>query len=111
MADTKADADELESWVNTTLQNEAQEAIEYAPQTGATTDQFVANQFQREILNALEGRAMKKQALADEVCGGEGSRLYRSGRKRKGDLNELRDLGRVAHKVGLGYYRPDALPR
>ena len=73
------------------------------------TSEFVSNKFQRSILNALAGRALNKEQLANEVCNGEGSRLYNS-KTRKGDLNELRDLGLVQHKPRLGYYRPDAPP-
>jgi hypothetical protein len=74
-----------------------------------STPPFVPNGLQRDILTALRGRALNKQRLADEVCGGEGSRLYKS--SREGDLNELMDLGRVANKARLGYYRPDSPPR
>jgi len=66
---------------------------------------FVANDFQRQILDALEGCALPKQKLADEVCGGEGTRLYRSG-----GINELKAAGKVKNKRRLGYYRPDAPP-
>jgi len=66
---------------------------------------FVPTPLQSAILDALDGKAMKKQALADEVCGGEGTRLYR-----KGGINELREIGRVDHKHGVGYFRPDAPP-
>ena len=65
------------------------------------------NAFQRTILDALDGRALKKQPLAVEVCGGEenGNLLYRPG-----GLKELRDAGLVAHKRGVGFYRPDHPP-
>jgi hypothetical protein len=66
---------------------------------------FVPNVFQHSILVALDGRAMNKQALADEVCKGDGKRLYKPG-----GLTELRGAGLVAHKHGLGFYRPDAPP-
>jgi hypothetical protein len=66
---------------------------------------FVANRFQIDILNALEGRALIKDELAEEVCGGEGTRLYRPG-----GIKELMEVGKVAHKHRLGYYRPDAPP-
>src|SRR5689334_15639277 len=42
-----------------------------------TAETFVPNVFQRSILNALDGRAMKKQQLADKVAGGDGRRFYR----------------------------------
>ena len=66
---------------------------------------FIPTPLQAAILDALDGKAMKKQALADEVCAGEGTRLYR-----KGGIKELRDIGRVDHKHGVGYFRPDAPP-
>jgi len=66
---------------------------------------FVPNDLQRRILSALDGRALKKQKLADDACGGEGTRLYR-----KGGIKELRVQGLVGHKHGLGYYRPDKPP-
>lgn len=76
-----------------------------------TPPDFVPNTLQRRILDALNGRAMKKQALADKVTAGEGSRLYRSKSKRSGDLNELLDLKLVENKRDLGYFRPDAPPK
>jgi len=66
---------------------------------------FIPTPLQAAILHALDGKAMKKQTLADEVCGGEGTRLYR-----KGGIKELREIGRVDHKDGVGYFRPDAPP-
>ncbi len=71
----------------------------------APSEAFVPNDFQREILNALDGRALKKQALAIEVCAGEGSRLYRPG-----GIKELMNGGHVVNKRRLGYYRPDRPP-
>ena len=68
-------------------------------------DPFIPNTFQRSILNSLEGRALKVDALAGEVCGSDRSRLYKSG-----GLNELKEAGKVCHKHRLGYYRPDAPP-
>ena len=53
---------------------------------------------------AIDGDA-DIEALADEVCGGEGSRLYRDG-----GITELKELGKVRHRARLGYYRPDAPP-
>ena len=43
-----------------------------------------------------------------EILGGDGSRLYK--KTREGDIYELMDLGRVANKPRLGYYRPDKPP-
>ena len=72
---------------------------------GRDTSKFVPNTLQASILSVLDGRALKKQPLANEVCGGEGSRLYR-----KDGIKELMALGKVANKPRLGYYRPDAPP-
>ncbi len=59
--------------------------------------------FQLEILDALEGKALKTDALGAAV--GDRGRLYKAH-----GLQELRDRGLVKHRAGLGYYRPDALP-
>ena len=72
---------------------------------GCSKPEFVPNDFQRSILDALEGRALKVDALADKVCGGDRTRLYKSG-----GLNELYEAGKVCNKPRLGCYRPDALP-
>lgn len=68
---------------------------------------FVPNAFQKQILAALDGRALKKMDLAKEVCGGEcnGNLLYRPG-----GIRELRDRGSVKWKSRLGFYRPDRPP-
>ncbi len=68
---------------------------------------IVPTPFQRNILRALDGRALKKLQLAAEVCGGEdnGNILYRPG-----GLRELMDRGVVAMKRGVGFYRPDKPP-
>ncbi len=65
---------------------------------------FVPNQFQESILGALEGKALRADALGHIV--GDRSRLYR----KPGGLQELRDQGYVSHHPRLGYYRPDAPP-
>lgn len=70
---------------------------------------FVPNNLQKAILAALDKCALTKQRLANKVCGGEGSRLYKQ--TRQGDLNELKDKGLVKNKPQLGYYRPDAPPQ
>jgi hypothetical protein len=69
------------------------------------TSRFVPNRFQSDILKALKYRALTKADLAAEVCGGEGTRLYRPG-----GIKELRAEGLVDHKPRLGYFRPDAPP-
>lgn len=68
-------------------------------------DAFVPTPIQEAILKALDGRGMKKQALADIVCNGHGSRLYRSG-----GIGELKSREMVLNKRGVGYYRPDRPP-
>jgi hypothetical protein len=60
---------------------------------------------QQQILSALDGIALKKQQLADGICAGEGTRLYRVG-----GIKELMATGLIANKRGVGYYRPDAPP-
>jgi hypothetical protein len=74
-------------------------------QTAQSTDVLIPSLLQAAILKALDGRALKKQALADIVSKGEGSRLYR-----RGGLKELIQMGKVKHASGRGYYRPDAPP-
>ncbi len=77
-------------------------------ETTATASQgklFVPVTIQADILDALQGRAMKKSDLAEEVCGGDGTRLYR-----KHGIKELITLGLVKHQHGVGYYRPDRPP-
>lgn len=70
-----------------------------------TPTSFVPNEFQREILTALQGRALKVEALAIKVCGGDKSRLYKPG-----GIKELKDAGLVDKKPRLGYFRPDSPP-
>lgn len=69
----------------------------------AAQDAFIPTPFQRGILAALNGQALRTDALGAAV--GDRSRLYK-----RGGLKELRDRGLVAHHVRLGFYRPDALP-
>jgi hypothetical protein len=57
------------------------------------------------ILGALDGSALKTQALADSVCSGDTSRLYR-----RGSLPELRKNRLVEHAWGIGFFRPDSPP-
>lgn len=72
---------------------------------GGQPSPFVPTPLQRAILDALNGQALKKDALAKAVCGGDDSRLYKAG-----GLKELRERGLIEHKHGVGYYRPDAPP-
>jgi hypothetical protein len=104
-------------WLLAALDNEAQRAREIhciaqaastpAPiiDKGTADSDLVLVPLQQNILLALDGKALKKQPLADIVCAGEGTRLYR-----KNGIKELMTIGRVAHKNGVGYYRPDAPP-
>lgn len=66
---------------------------------------FIPTPLQKAILAALAGQALKKQALADLICKGEGTVLYR-----EGGIKELRALGLVEHKRRIGFFRPDAPP-
>jgi hypothetical protein len=61
---------------------------------------------QQRIIATLNHKALKKQPLADVVCAGEGTRLYKPG-----GIKELVAVGLVAHANGVGYYRPDAPPQ
>lgn len=59
---------------------------------------------QQRILEALDGRALTKEKLATEICGGDSRRITRG-------IKELMDDGVVANNRKLpGYYRPDAPP-
>jgi hypothetical protein len=66
---------------------------------------FIPTPLQKAILAALAGQALNKQALADLICKGEGTVLYR-----EGGIKELRALGLVEHKRRIGFFRPDAPP-
>jgi hypothetical protein len=78
------------------------EATEHPEDPGAGV--FIPTPLQEAILQALNGKALKKEDLADDVKI-DPSRLYRPGA-----LQELRKSGKVEHKRGIGYYRPDAPP-
>jgi hypothetical protein len=114
MSDTEAWIYErLKEWRPIRLQNdrghEAPDLVREMENDGNRkpnqTLRFVGTPFQRKIFDALDGRALKKQALANEVCSREGTRLYR-----KGGIKEMIEVGLVAHQNGVGYYRPDAPP-
>lgn len=64
---------------------------------------FVPTPFQAGILDALEGRALKTEALAAEV--GDRRRLFKPG-----GIKELKEKGLVKNHSRIGYYRPDAPP-
>jgi hypothetical protein len=65
---------------------------------------FVPNAFQKAILKALTGTALRTDALAAKV--GDRRRLFRE----KGGLVELQERGKVKHNERLGFYRPDDPP-
>ena len=65
---------------------------------------FVPNAFQRGILEALKGKALRTDELARRV--GDRRRLFRP----TGGLSELQDEGLVKHTRRVGYYRPDEPP-
>jgi hypothetical protein len=64
---------------------------------------FVPNALQQGILDALEGKALRTDALGAKV--GDKRRLYHAG-----GIKELRDRGLVELHPRLGYWRPDAPP-
>lgn len=65
---------------------------------------FVATPFQRAILKALAGKAMRTDDLAAKV--GDRRRLFRD----PGGLPELQEHDKVRHHPRLGFYRPDDPP-
>lgn len=65
---------------------------------------FVPNPFQRGILEALKGKALRTEPLGDAVK--DRRRLF----KHPGGLKELREQGLVDHHNRIGYFRPDAPP-
>ncbi|HEV8068702.1 MAG TPA: hypothetical protein VGP76_13275 [Planctomycetaceae bacterium] len=60
---------------------------------------------QESILAALDGKALGVEALADECTHGDTKQLYRAGLTKI-----LATAGRVMHKRGVGYFRPDRPP-
>ncbi|HOP78675.1 MAG TPA: hypothetical protein PLD05_14385 [Thermogutta sp.] len=65
---------------------------------------LVLTALQKEILKALDRRALKKEDLADRLKI-DPARLYRPG-----GIKELIAQALVAHKWMVGYYRPDRPP-
>jgi hypothetical protein len=75
----------------------------------AAGEPFVPTPFQQGILEALEGKALRTDALGAAV--GDRSRLFRRhARTGQTPLQELQALGLVSHHSRLGYFRPDAPP-
>jgi hypothetical protein len=72
--------------------------------SGVDPAAFVLTPFQQDILDALDGKALRTDALGHAV--GDRSRLFR----RPGGIHELRERGFVHHHHRLGFYRPDAPP-
>ncbi len=73
------------------------------PPAHAAEVPFVLTPFQQAILDALEGKALRTDALGAAV--GDRSRLFKPH-----GLKELRERGLVDHHDRLGYCRPDAPP-
>jgi hypothetical protein len=67
------------------------------------SEPFVPTPFQKAILSALDGVALRTDALAGKV--GDRRRLFKPG-----GIKELMALGLVKNHRRLGYYRPDARP-
>ena len=69
-------------------------------------DDFITSDLQKRILNALDGRSLTAQKLADEI-GIDTSRLYESG-----GIKDLMQLGYVknARGKGRGYSYVDSPP-
>jgi hypothetical protein len=91
----------------------ARDAVDSAGALTSLGDQnrLLLDDVQRDILSALDGKAMKVEALARAVAGGDTSRLYqRSGSKTPGRLDELKRTGLIAYSRKIGYFRPDAPP-
>jgi len=92
----------LQQSVDTTIADRAPAAAIEGPRSA---EQFVPTQLQRQILDALDGTALKKEPLAAALQLGDPSRLYKPG-----GIKELRDEKLVDHKRGVGYFRPGAPP-
>lgn len=74
------------------------------PAALAAANRFVPTPFQKGILQALNGQALRTDDLAHKV--GNRRKLF----IHPGGLRELQDHSLVAHHKRLGYYRPDAPP-
>jgi len=92
------------SWNGENIDNE----LPYAPagqEVNPPVPPFVYGRHEKAIMDALRGKALKKDQLAQVVFKGDSSRLYKPG-----GLKRLRDKGLVDNLPGLGYYRLDAPP-
>jgi hypothetical protein len=77
---------------------------EPAPAAPPPPARFVPTPFQKGILEALHGQALRTDDLAHKV--GSRRKLF----THPGGLRELQEQGLVGHHKRLGYYRPDAPP-
>jgi hypothetical protein len=104
----RIDALEKQPEVQVHIRQRAMENLRQpAPETAVVEDetvQFIPTPLQETVLDTLNGKAMKKEALA-ETLKIDSSRLYR-----QGGIKELMDLKMVDNLRGIGYYRPDAPP-
>jgi hypothetical protein len=66
---------------------------------------FVPNALQCDVLTALDGKALRTDALVVRI-GCERSQLF----KKPGGIQELREQGLVDNHPRVGYFRPDAPP-
>jgi len=74
------------------------------PTGSVAPELFVPTPLQERILAALDGRALQTKALAKaSAC--EETKLFKPG-----GVSELKEVGLVAHKDGVGYFRPDKPP-
>lgn len=75
-----------------------------APADEQDDEAFILTPVQEAILDALDAKALRTDALAAKVGGR--SRLF----DKKAGLQELRDRELVKHHSRLGFYRPDSPP-
>lgn len=77
---------------------------ERSPVQTTSEHPFIPTQLQVNILEALDGKAMRTDTLA-RACEVERTRFYKPG-----GLKDLQELGKVAWHERIGYYRPDSPP-
>ena len=99
LKDVMASSVELIDWLI------AADGTPAAPSSGAKPVETIMNDTLLGILKALDGRAMRVEKLAQEVTGGEASRLYRDGMK-----TVLEKDGHIVLDRRIGYFRPDKPP-
>ena len=97
-----AEASYLEEIYNGPHGKETKEIVD-AVMALSKSEPWVPTPFQTAILNALEGKALKTDALGNAT--GDRRRLFKPG-----GIKELKTLAKVRHHRRLGYYRPDAPP-